>query len=89
MLLVEIIIHKHIMSKSEIEKTASIYQMGFILREARKKVHLTQEQLAQRVGSNRSYISKIENNATHISLDTLVKIVEKGLGGHVDINIVI
>lgn len=62
--------------------------IGEILKEARKKKNLTQEQLAERVGKKRSYISRIETDyANNIKLQTLIEIVEKGLGGKVNMEL--
>lgn len=57
-------------------------KIGNLIRSARLKVGLTQEQLAQRSGTSRFYISKLENNRTDIELSTFRKIVEAGLGKH-------
>jgi HTH-type transcriptional regulator / antitoxin HipB len=73
----------------EVENTANVLKMGEILKEARKKANLTQEELAFRIGSKRSYISRIERDASSVKLSTLIKIIENGLGGKVDINITI
>jgi transcriptional regulator with XRE-family HTH domain len=56
-----------------------MYQIGNQLRNARKQAGLTQEELAARVGTSKSYISRIENNRTDIALKTLRRIVEIGL----------
>ena len=48
---------------------------------------LTQEQLAEKVGTNKSYISRIENNASDIRLSTLMRIVQTGLGGHLKLTL--
>ena len=71
----------------EVENTTNVLKMGEILKEARKKANLTQEELAFRIGSKRSYISRIERDASSVKLSTLIKIIENGLGGKVDINI--
>ena len=42
----------------------------------------SQEQLAERVGTTKNYISRIENNASDIRLSTLMRIIREGLGGH-------
>ncbi|NQU82267.1 MAG: helix-turn-helix transcriptional regulator [Bacteroidetes bacterium] len=55
---------------------------GSIIRLARRKAGLTQEQLAERSGTSRFYISRLENNKTDIELSTFRKIVEAGLGKH-------
>ena len=52
------------------------------LEQARTRCGLTQEELAQKCGTNKSYISRIENDASDIKLSTLIKIVTTGLGGH-------
>jgi transcriptional regulator with XRE-family HTH domain len=48
----------------------------------REKQNLTQEQLAEKCGTTKSYTSRIENNASDIRLSTLMRIVQDGLGGH-------
>jgi transcriptional regulator with XRE-family HTH domain len=50
-----------------------------MLKEARKEANLTQEQLAEKTGTKKSYISKIENGKGNINLSTLIKIFEIGL----------
>lgn len=48
---------------------------------------LTQEELAEKVGTNKGYISRIENNIKDIRLSTLQKIIEKGFGGQLELSI--
>jgi len=48
---------------------------------------MTQEQLAIKCGTTKSYISRIENNVKEVRLSTLQKIVELGLGGHLELSI--
>lgn len=55
---------------------------GNIIRTARLKAGLTQEQLAMRSGTTRFYISRIENNKTDVEMSTFRKIIEAGLGKH-------
>lgn len=52
-----------------------------MLQEARLSKGLTQEELAIRVGTTKSYISKIENDVKEVRLSTLQRIVEVGFGG--------
>lgn len=55
--------------------------IGKMLKEAREKSNLTQEQLAEKVGKKRSYISRIEREGNNnIKINTLAEIVEKGFG---------
>uniref|UniRef100_UPI0002F31FF3 helix-turn-helix domain-containing protein n=1 Tax=Pedobacter arcticus TaxID=752140 RepID=UPI0002F31FF3 len=48
---------------------------------------MTHEQLAEKCGANKSYISRIENDASDIRLSTLMKIIQKGLGGHLKLTV--
>jgi DNA-binding XRE family transcriptional regulator len=57
-------------------------KLGYIIKSARLKAGLTQEQLAIRSGTTRFYISRIENNKTDIEMSTFRKIIEAGLGKH-------
>jgi transcriptional regulator with XRE-family HTH domain len=57
------------------------------LKKAREEKNLTQEQLAQIVEKKRTFISRLENDGSNMTLKTLFEIVEKGLGGKVQISI--
>ena len=61
--------------------------LGFMLQQARLNQGMTQEELAEKCGTNKSYISKVENNINHISISTLKRIIETGLGGHLNLSI--
>jgi DNA-binding XRE family transcriptional regulator len=63
------------------------FKIGVLLQQARLEKGLTQEELADKVGTTKSYISKIENNIKEARISTLQKIVELGLGGHLDLSI--
>ena len=63
------------------------FKIGVLLHEARVKKGLTQEELAAKVGTTKSYISKIENNVKEARISTLQKIIELGLGGHLELSI--
>jgi len=65
---------------SEEIKDPSKYRYGRLIRSARLKAGLTQEQLAMRSGTSRFYISRIENDKTDLEMSTFRKIVEAGLG---------
>lgn len=69
------------------EQQFETFKLGVLLEEARLKLGMTQEELAEKVGTNKSYISRIENNASDIRLSTLMKIVQKGLGGHLKLTL--
>ncbi len=63
------------------------FKLGTMLHNARIEKGLTQQQLAERAGTTKSYISKIENNLKEVRVSTLQNIVEKGLGGHLNLSI--
>jgi DNA-binding XRE family transcriptional regulator len=66
--------------KSQPIKGHNSFRIGILIRNARKKARLTQEQLAIRSGTSRLYISRLENEKTDIELSTFRKIIEAGLG---------
>lgn len=73
--------------RNELEAGYENFKIGALLHEARLEKGLTQEQLAEKVGTTKSYISKIENNVKEVRISTLQKIVEIGLGGHIQLSI--
>ena len=73
--------------RDELDRDFESFKIGLLLRKAREDKNLTQNELANSVDKKREYISKIENNGSNITLKTLFDIVEKGLGGKVNISI--
>jgi HTH-type transcriptional regulator / antitoxin HipB len=69
------------------EQEFEAFRLGVLLEEARIKLGMTQEQLAEKCGTNKSYISRIENNASDIRLSTLMKIIQQGLGGQLKLTL--
>ena len=69
------------------EQEFESFRLGVLLEEARLKLGMTQEELAVKCGTNKSYISRIENNASDIRLSTLMKIIQTGLGGHLKLTL--
>ena len=69
--------------RNEYEEQAQMFIVSEMLKEARKKAKMTQEQLAVKAGTKKSYISKIENGKGNIQLSTLIRIFEKGLNRRV------
>lgn len=63
------------------------FKLGVMLQELRKENGMTQEQLAQKCGTTKTYISRIENNVSDIRLSTLMSIIQVGLGGHLNLNV--
>jgi DNA-binding XRE family transcriptional regulator len=66
-------------SRNEYEERAQMFIVSEMLKEARREANLTQEELAERAGTKKSYISKVENAKGNIQLSTLIRIFEKGL----------
>jgi DNA-binding XRE family transcriptional regulator len=73
--------------RNEFEREFTAFRLGVLIREARRKANLTQAELAERADTKRSYISRIENDSSDIRLSTLLKIIEQGLGGRLELNI--
>lgn len=73
--------------RDKFEKGYESFKLGVLLQQARLEKGLTQEQLAEKCGTNKGYISKIENNIKEVRISTLQKIVELGLGGHLNLSI--
>ena len=73
--------------REQCEQEFESFQLGVLLEEARHKLGMTQKELAEKCGTNKSYISRIENNASDIRLSTLMKIIQTGLGGHLKLTL--
>lgn len=73
--------------RDTLEKGYEQFQLGALIHEARIEKGLTQEELAQKSGTTKSYISRIENNVKEVRFSTLQKIVELGLGGKLELAI--
>jgi DNA-binding XRE family transcriptional regulator len=73
--------------RDELDRDFESFKIGLLLKKAREDKHLTQSQLAELEDRKREYISRIENNGSNLTLKTLFYMVEKGLGGKVNISI--
>ena len=62
-------------------------KLGVMLQELRDKEGLTQEQLAEKCGTTKSYISRIENNASDIRLSTIMRIFREGFGKQIRLTV--
>jgi len=63
------------------------FRLGVMLKEARIEANLTQEELAERTGTKKSYISRIERGLSDIQISTYHKLIELGLEKHLNISI--
>jgi len=73
--------------RNKLEAGYETFKMGALIHETRIKQGLTQEELAEKCGTTKSYISKLENNIKEVRISTLQKIVELGFGGHLQLSI--
>ncbi|HAH26271.1 MAG TPA: transcriptional regulator [Prolixibacteraceae bacterium] len=73
--------------RDNLEREAESFKIGLLLKKARESRNMTQEELGHIIDKKRTYISRVENNGSNITLSTLFDIVEKGLGGKVNISI--
>lgn len=72
--------------RDEFDREAEAFILAERLKEERKKAGLTQQQLADKIGTKKSYISRIENGKSDVQLSTLFKIFH-GLGKRVSVTI--
>ncbi|MDR0969487.1 MAG: helix-turn-helix domain-containing protein [Lentimicrobiaceae bacterium] len=73
--------------REQYEEEFEAFKLGVMIQELRKKQGLTQEQLAEKCGTTKTYISRIENNASDIRLSTLMRIIREGLGGNLRLSV--
>lgn len=73
--------------RDELEAGFDLFKIGALIHDTRIELGMTQEELADKVGTTKSYISKIENNLKEARISTLQKIVELGFGGHLELSI--
>ena len=73
--------------RSRLEREFEGIKIGLLLKKAREEKQLTQQQLGEIIEKKRTYISRVENDGSNLTLKTLYEIVEKGLGGKVTISI--
>jgi len=73
--------------RNELEKGYENFKIGVMLQQARLKKGMTQEQLTKKVGTTKSYISKIENDVKEVRISSLERIVEIGLGGKLELKL--
>ncbi|MBW7871099.1 MAG: helix-turn-helix transcriptional regulator [Flavobacteriia bacterium] len=73
--------------RDQLERDFESFKIGLLIKKAREEKELTQNQFAEIIHKKREFISRVENDGSNITLKTLYDIVEKGLGGKVDITI--
>ena len=73
--------------RTEFEIKAKAFAIGEVIKEERRLASMTQEQLAEKTGTKKSFISRIENGHSDIQLSTLYKLLEYGLGRKITLTI--
>ncbi len=73
--------------RDKLEAGYEAFKIGALIHDTRIELGMTQEQLAEKAGTTKSYISKIENNIKEARISTLQKIIELGFGGRLELNI--
>jgi HTH-type transcriptional regulator/antitoxin HipB len=73
--------------REEFEEGFEAFKIGVMMLELRKEFGMTQEQLAEKCGTTKNYISRIENNASDIRLSTLMRIFKEGFGRQLKLTI--
>lgn len=86
-LLIEMYGEKGTPKRDKYDAAFLAFRLGVMLKEARKEANITQEQLAERTGTKKSYISRIERGKSDIQITTYYKLVETGLGRHLNVSI--
>ena len=74
-------------SRTDFDIKAKAFAIGEIIKDERKQSNMTQEELAKKTGTQKSFISRIENGHSDIQLSTLYKLIEQGLGKKVNLSI--
>jgi ribosome-binding protein aMBF1 (putative translation factor) len=73
--------------RDKYEADSLAFRLGVMLKEARIQAKITQEELAEKTGTKKSYISRIERGKSDIQISTYQRIIEMGLGKHLNISI--
>lgn len=74
-------------SRDKYDANSLAFRLGIMLKEARNNAMITQDELAKRTGTKKSYISRIERGLSDIQVSTYYKLIEIGLGKHLIISI--
>jgi len=73
--------------RNELKAGYETFKIGALIHDTRVEMGMKQEELAAKLDTSKSYISKIENNVKEARISTLQKIVELGFGGQLELSI--
>ena len=71
--------------RDELEAGYENFKIGALIQDTRIEMGMTQAELAEKVGTTKSYISKIENNMKEARISTIQKIIELGFGARLEL----
>jgi len=74
-------------TRDNYEADSLAFRLGVMLKEARQELNITQKELAEKTGTNKSYISRIEKGKSDIQISTYQRLIEIGLQKHLSITI--
>ena len=74
-------------TRNKFDTEYEAFKLGVLIQQARQEKGLTQEQVAELSGTNKSYISKLEKDLKDVRFSTLQRIIKDGLGGQLQISI--
>ena len=74
-------------ARTAYEEGFEAFKLGVLLQDLRTKEGMTQEELASKCGTTKSYISRIENNASDIRLSTIMRIFREGFGKQIKLSV--
>ena len=72
--------------REEYEYELSMDVLGKMIKSARQKRHLTQEELGKLIGVQKAQISKLESSANSATIDTIIKVF-KALKAEINFNV--
>ena len=73
--------------RDKFEFRSKSFMIGELLKEVRLQAHMSQDDLAKKSGTKKSYISRVENGKIDIQLSTLYRIFENGLGRQISLTV--
>ncbi len=65
-------------TRDQYDADSLAFRLGVLLKKVRNEANITQEELAQRTGTKKSYISRIERGQSDIQISTYYKLIEIG-----------
>ena len=74
-------------ARDQFDQESRAFMLSELIKEERRKAKITQAELADRIGTKKSYISRLENGKIDIQVSTLFRIIEEGLGKKIHISI--